>query len=188
MGNIFSNKSFMNRYFSGPKSTGPALSPKQKKTFDGADGSKPNNKIEGSEVKAVSQPAKMQEKQGPARRKTSKKEERLSGKLKDTEKKSADHYFENRDDKNYDKKQDRYERKELRVEQKLDKEKRKQSRKKFGLEKDPHKKEIRQSNKQERKDLKAKQKRFEERRKEKESGPAKTSKLKASRAKKKPSY
>lgn len=93
---------------------------------------------------------------GPARRKTSKKEERLSGKLKDTEKKSADHYFENRDDKNYDKKQDRYERKELRVEQKLDKEKRKQSRKSFDLEKDPHKKDIRKANKQERKDLKLK--------------------------------
>jgi hypothetical protein len=68
MGNIFSNKSFMNRYFSGPKSTGPALSPKQKKTFDGADGSKPNNEIEGSEVKAVSQPARMQEQEGPAKR------------------------------------------------------------------------------------------------------------------------
>ena len=44
--------------FGATMSTGPALSPKQKKTFDGADGSKPNNKIEGSEVKAVSQPAK----------------------------------------------------------------------------------------------------------------------------------
>ena len=132
MGNIFSSKSFINRY-------GPA------KTIG-----------------------------GPARRDLSKKETRLSEKLDTTQKESADHYFENRDDKNYNKKQDRYEKKELRVEQKLDKEKRKQSRKKFGLEKDPHKKEIRQSNKQERKDLKAKQKRFEERRKEKESGPAKT--------------
>ena len=59
--------------------------------------------------------------QGPARRKTSKKEIRLSNKLEDTQKKSADHYFENRDDKNYNKKQDKYERKELKVEQKLDK-------------------------------------------------------------------
>ena len=174
MGNIFSNKSFTSRYFSAPKSTGPALSPKQKKTFDGADGSKPNNKIEGSEVKAVSQPAKMQEKQGPARRDLSKKETRLSNRLDKAKDQEHDAWEKEDGGKKEAKKQDRKERKVLRVEQKLDKEKRKQSRKKFGLEKDPHKKEIRQSNKQERKDLKAKQKRFEERRKEKESGPAKT--------------
>ena len=106
---------------------------------------------------------------GPARRKTSKKEERLSKKLEDTGQKAANHYVENSDDKNYDKKQDRYERKELRVEQKLDKEKRKQSRKSFNLEKDPHKKDIRKANKQERKDLKGKQKKSEQRRKERES-------------------
>ena len=107
--------------------------------------------------------------QGPARRKTSKKEKRLSTKLEDTKQKGADHYFENRDDKNYRKKQDKYERKELKVDQKLDKEKRKQSRKSFDIKKDPNKKDIRKSNKQERKDLKAKQKRFEQRRKERES-------------------
>ena len=107
--------------------------------------------------------------QGPARRKTSKKEIKLSNKLEDTQKKGADHYFENSDDKNYKKKQDSYERKELRVEQKLDKEKRKQSRKSFDIKKDPNKKDIKKSNKQERKDLKAKQERFKQRRKEKES-------------------
>jgi len=96
----------------------------------------------------------------------SRKEKRLSKKLEDTGKKAANHYFENTDDKNYDKKQDRYEKKELRVEQKLDKEKRKQSRKSLGLGKDPHKKDIRKSNKQERKDLKVKQKKSEQKRKE----------------------
>ena len=100
------------------------------------------------------------------RRDISKKEKRLSDKLDKTKKESADHYFENTDDKNYRKKQNRYEKKELKTEQKLSNEKRKQSRKSFGLDKDPNKKDIKKSQKQEVKDLKTKQKRQSKRRKE----------------------
>lgn len=100
------------------------------------------------------------------RRDQSKKEKRLSNKLETTKKESADHYFGNTGDKNYQKKQDKYERKELKTKQKLNKEQRKQSRKSFGLDKDPDKKEIKKYNKKERKNLKAKQKKYNEIRKE----------------------
>ncbi len=52
------------------------------------------------------------------RRETTKKEKRLSDKLETTKQESADHYFEGHEDKNYDRKQDRFERKELRTKQK----------------------------------------------------------------------
>ena len=99
------------------------------------------------------------------RRDTSKKEQRLQKKLSDVESKKADHYFEGHGEKNYQKKQDRLERKELRVEQKLEREKKKQSRKSFGLEGSGA---DRKGDRQERKNLRSKQKRQAEIRKERE--------------------
>ena len=65
MGNIFSNKSFMNRYFSAPKSTGPA------KLTDLSGDGKVTQKdvlIGKGVLDAPKQPAKMQEQEGPAKR------------------------------------------------------------------------------------------------------------------------
>jgi len=66
MGNIFSNKSFMNRYFSAPKSTGPA------KLTDLSGDGKVTQKdvlIGKGVLDAPKQPAKMQEQEGPAKKK-----------------------------------------------------------------------------------------------------------------------
>tara|TARA_R100001443_G_C3290307_1_gene162674 strand:+ start:41 stop:397 length:357 start_codon:yes stop_codon:yes gene_type:complete len=99
------------------------------------------------------------------RRETTKKEKRLSDKLETTKKESADHYFEGHEDKNYDRKQDRFERKELRGEQKLDRERKKQSRKSLGVKGSGA---DRKGDRKERKDLRTKQKRQAKRRKERE--------------------
>ena len=99
------------------------------------------------------------------RRDPSKKEKRLSKKLETTKQKSADHYFEGHEDKNYDRKQDRFERKELRVEQKLKREQKKQS----PFTPDKTSKEDRKGDRKERKDLRTKQKEQAKRRKEKEN-------------------
>tara|TARA_R100000742_G_C4240228_1_gene60062 strand:+ start:410 stop:763 length:354 start_codon:yes stop_codon:yes gene_type:complete len=99
------------------------------------------------------------------RREKTKKEKRLSDKLETTKKESADHYFEGDGDKNYDKKQDRFERKELRTKQKLDREKKKQSRKSLGVKGSGA---DRKGDRAERKELRAKQKIQAKRRKERE--------------------
>ena len=99
------------------------------------------------------------------RRATSKKEQRLHKKLSDVEGKKAAHYFEGHGEKNYYRKQDRLERKELRVEQKLDRESKKRSRKSLGLEGSGA---DRKGDRQERKDLRLKQKEFKAYRKERE--------------------
>jgi hypothetical protein len=62
MGNIFSNKSFMNRYFSAPKSTGPAqIDP----MYNGEPGVQ---KEDFNQFSGTEQPTKMQEQEGPAKR------------------------------------------------------------------------------------------------------------------------
>jgi len=97
------------------------------------------------------------------RRETTKKEKRLSDKLETTKQESADHYFEGHEDKNYDRKQDRFERKELRTKQKLERERKKQSRKSLGVKGSGA---DRKGDRAERKELRAKQKTQAKRRKE----------------------
>jgi len=100
------------------------------------------------------------------RRDLSGKEERLHGKaqrLKKKKWKAEDKAFDTGKER-HERKEDRLERRELKTKQKLSNVQRKQSRKKFGLGKDPHKKNIKAGQKTEREELKIKQARQKARR------------------------
>ena len=86
------------------------------------------------------------------RRDLSGKEERLHGKvekLKEKKYAAEDKAFDTGKER-HEKKEDRLEKREIKTKQKLANVQRKQSRKKFGLEKDPNKKNIKAGQKAER--------------------------------------
>ena len=213
MGNIFSSKSFMAR-FGAPMSTGPAKVTKEvTETFD-KDGDGTPFQKEDLAMLRQQQPAKMQEQEGPAKAKmdevvitpkTRREKKGKKNRLKSFEGETSEQAKQRRGENKQNRKDARKEKTAGKIEKAKaaavesgkksgsSDETKRQSNKAKRLEKRSKRQEGRAERKtirnigytdrfNTRDEIKA------SRKKQKESGPSKISKLKASRAKKKPSY